>query len=154
LILSLWGMYVVYKEKSTMFLLIFIPCMISSLLFYSIHIDSLLGGWTYGPRYLIAMLPVLCIFVGYALEKVKGKVWVIITVLLVFSIGVQAIGAWGYPNSEWNQRSNLHDRNRVWDVSDNIILDSFWSLEKIKSVSLFVWPTLPRNWGYFILWER
>lgn len=154
LILSLWGMYVVYKEKSTMFLLIFIPCMISSLLFYSIHIDSLLGGWTYGPRYLIAMLPILCIFVGYGLEKVKGKVWIIITVLLVFSIGVQAIGAWGYTESTWNQRSNLHDRNRVWDMKDLIIVDSFWSMSKVQSVSLFVWPTLPPPWGYFVLWEK
>lgn len=153
LILSLWGMYYIKGSLRNVFLLS-IPAIIALALFHSIHLDSLAGGYTYGPRYLIAALPMLCIFCGYTLEKVRGKVWIIITALLVFSVFIQAIGAWGYPYSEWNQRSDLSDKTRVWDTQDVQIVDSFWSMEKIKSVSLFVWPTLPRNFGYFVLWEK
>ena len=157
LILSVWGMWILWKsDKSTVrsVLLISIPSILLLAIFHSIHLDTLAGGYTYGPRYLIGAIPFLCLFCGYSLEKVRGKVWVIFGMLLAISIVVQAIGAWGYPYSEWNQRSDLRDKDRVWDIEDVQIIDSFWSIGKTTSISVFIWPTLPPPFGYWVLWER
>lgn len=157
LILGIFGMYLVYKKRELplwSFWMVSIGSMVLSLLFYSTHADSLLGGWTYGARYMICLLPFLVIFTGYAIHELWKYKW-IITVLLVFSISIQAIGAWGYPYGQWNSSSDLHDRTRVWDTQDLIIVDSFWKgINKTESISIFIWPTLPRNIGYFVIWER
>ena len=150
LLFAIWG---VWKCKNKV-LLWFVPVCFLTAYFYSVHLDNLAGGWCYGPRYLCALLPVLCLFVGYAIEKMDRKWWAVFTVLLVFSICVQAIGAWGYPFSEWNQRSDLTDRSRVWDTQDIQIVDSFWAIQKTETVSVFIWPTLPPPIGYWVLWEK
>jgi hypothetical protein len=162
LIFALWGMWIVWCRKDGIIrniLLFSIPCMVLSVCFYAIQIDALLGGWSYGPRYLLTIIPILCIFTGYGIEKFienKQKIIIgIIIVLLVFSVAVEANGAWFYPYNSWNERSDLNDRNRIWDINDNIIKDSFlMGINKTESVSLMVFPTLPRNVGYFVFYER
>jgi hypothetical protein len=141
-------------------LLISIPCMFLSVCFYAAHIDALLGGWCYGPRYLTTIIPILGLFCGFGIQPYvenidRNKLVVlVIIVLLLISVVVQVIGVLGYPHSEWNQRSGSKDRSRVWDVQDLIIVDSFNSISKTESVSLFIWPTFPPPLGYVVLWEK
>ena len=92
------------------------------------------AGHTYGPRYLLDILPPLAPFGAAGVDRLRSSrpARVVGTVLLAWSIGVAGLGALVYPNDEWNTRPLEVDRHheRLWDATDSQIrraFDSGWS---------------------------
>ena len=82
------------------------------------------GGHTFGPRYMLDVLPVLVPPAALALSRVHSPTWGSIAELaLAWSIVVAATGAFCYPNDAWNTNPTDVDRDhaRLWSVSDNQI---------------------------------
>jgi len=83
------------------------------------------GGHTYGPRYMLDVLPLLVPLSAHGLTLVRGvTAKAIACAALSWSIGVAALGAFCYPNDRWNTEPMTVDRyhERLWDWSDTQIL--------------------------------
>jgi hypothetical protein len=83
------------------------------------------GGHTYGPRYLVDILPIAVPLAAVAMvpsRRVRGT-GVAAAAMLAWSIAVAATGAFCYPYDEWNVDPSDVDRNhvRLWSVADNQI---------------------------------
>jgi hypothetical protein len=95
------------------------------------------AGWSYGPRFLTGMLPFLIIYVGlylndYIINQYIDKKFVVgmivILFLLFYSLFVQIVGAFYYPNGNWDGFPNSVDikpEERVWNIHDTQIIRSF-----------------------------
>jgi 4-amino-4-deoxy-L-arabinose transferase-like glycosyltransferase len=93
------------------------------------------SGWSYGPRFLIGMLPILTLFLGlYLTDYVSDKTWgrrgkittFFIFLLVIISIFVQIVGVFYYPNGNWDgepDNVDLHPE-RLWDINDSQITRS------------------------------
>ena len=82
------------------------------------------AGHTYGPRYMLDILPLLLPAAIAAAAIVHGRSAVASAfVALACSIFVAALGAFCYPNDAWNSSPTDIDRDhaRLWDWSDNQI---------------------------------
>jgi hypothetical protein len=83
------------------------------------------GGHTYGPRYLLDVLPLAVPLAAVWMTSARpGRLArVAATVALAWSTAVSATGAFCYPNDRWNVDPADVDRNhsRLWDFSDNQI---------------------------------
>lgn len=83
------------------------------------------GGHTYGPRYLLDVLPLATPLAALALAQTGfGRLTILAcSVALAWSIVVAATGAFCYPNEQWNVDPTDVDRDhsRLWAVSDNQI---------------------------------
>jgi hypothetical protein len=80
------------------------------------------AGHTYGPRYLLDVLPLLVPLAAAALARLELRrasavLW---STALGWSIAVSATGAFFYPNDEWNTSPVDVDRHheRLWSWSD------------------------------------
>ena len=62
------------------------------------------GGWSFGPRYLVDILPILALAATDIWNRLPQWSRRAAVVLLVWSIVVQVDGAFFYPASEWNGR--------------------------------------------------
>jgi len=92
------------------------------------------AGGSYGPRFLTGMLPGLFIFLGLYIEEIhinikpKKNLFIIFifSILLIWSIFVQIVGAFYYPNGDWNGSPNvdLHPE-KCWYWNDTQIMRSF-----------------------------
>lgn len=89
------------------------------------------GGGCYGPRLLTGMLPGLAIFLGLFIKSInldfknKKNIFLIsiLSLLLVWSIFVQFVGAFYYPNGNWDEGSN--ETEKLWDWRDTQIKSAF-----------------------------
>ena len=82
------------------------------------------GGHTYGPRYLVDILPVAVPLAAAAMVRSYTRgVKAAAAAILAWSIAVSATGAFCYPHDEWNVDPTDVDRHhaRLWSVSDNQI---------------------------------
>jgi len=83
------------------------------------------GGHTYGPRYLLDVLPLLVPLAAVAMAVPRRtKAWSVAgAALLSWSIVTAATGAFCYPNDAWNSDPTDVDRDhaRLWSISDNQI---------------------------------
>jgi len=57
------------------------------------------GGWSYGPRYLTDMLPVLVWLLAPVVESLRGASFAAFVAASAFSIYVQAVGSFFYPGA-------------------------------------------------------
>ena len=80
------------------------------------------GGHTYGPRYVLDVLPALVPLAAAALARMRfgplgAAAW---SLALAWSIAVSATGAFCYPNERWNTTPVDVDRDhaRLWSWSD------------------------------------
>jgi hypothetical protein len=84
------------------------------------------GGHTYGPRYLLDVLPVAVPLAAVAMSRPGWGRFArsAMAAALAWSITVAATGAFCYPNDLWNIDPSDVDRNhdRLWSVSDPQIL--------------------------------
>ena len=84
------------------------------------------GGHTYGPRYLVDVLPLGVPPAALALSAPRlPRVRTIAAAMaLAWSIAVAATGAFCYPHDAWNTDPTEIDRDhaRLWDVDDNQIV--------------------------------
>jgi hypothetical protein len=88
------------------------------------------GGWCYGPRYWVDTMPVFAILLATGIHEASRRgfryVNKIMLTCLIYSFGVQAIGAFAYPRSDWNSSPSNVDRDhrRLWDWEDSPIVRS------------------------------
>lgn len=105
------------------------------------------GGTTYGPRFFSGSLPMIFILVGICLESVipsgvpgdpgSGKIILaVIAGLVIWSVFVQVVGVFYYPNGNWNdipktivpvggETFKTTDTSRLWDTKDTQIFRTF-----------------------------
>lgn len=90
-------------------------------------------GWCYGARFLSDIHPFLLLLMVPPLEYIMSRRGLVsipamafVSVCLIWSIGVQALGAWRYDGA-WDGRVVIAGFDDVaWDWRDNIIADA-WS---------------------------
>ncbi len=94
-LLSIVGAIILFK-KNKRITLVAISIFLVNLIIYASY-DDPWGGWAFGPRYLIASLPVLAVLAGEGYEYVSNrfgkKAVVVVMLVLAFSIGVALLGA-------------------------------------------------------------
>jgi predicted dehydrogenase len=124
-ILALWGAARVWKENYQGWGRYLLPGMAAV---YLVHAKLGLwwGGGCFGPRYLTDLLPFLAFFLVPIWPKIRSsKITLSIFILFaVFGLWVQIVGAYYYPNGNWDSTpSTLEaDPMRVWDWSDTQLL--------------------------------
>jgi hypothetical protein len=84
------------------------------------------GGYTYGPRYLLDVLPALVPAAALGVARVAGAhvaLRAVAVAALAWSIVAAATGAFCYPYEQWNNDPvNLDQAHeRLWDVRDSQI---------------------------------
>lgn len=90
------------------------------------------GGWSFGPRLLTDMTPILILFISlYVYQELKKKKKNLVfaglfSILIVISIFVQIVGAFYYPNGSWNEVLIEHPE-KLWDWNDTQIKRSFFA---------------------------
>lgn len=102
------------------------------------------GGHTYGPRYVLDLLPLLVPLAATGLPRAlagRTRQWVA-GAALAWSILVSATGAFCYPAEQWNTDPSDVDRDhaRLWDWGDSEIVRC-WE----RGLS-------PRNFRFFKSW--
>jgi hypothetical protein len=136
------------NNKIKIFLKISALTAILQILIYSFFTDKWQGA-VYGPRFLVGILPILCIFIGLYLESIcrnkndnmtKFHVNFIVIMLLVgVSIFVQIVGVCYYPNGDVKvvyDTSNPYAK--YWDWSDTQIMRNFYAGQAIANPIKFV----------------
>ena len=92
------------------------------------------AGWSYGPRFLTGMLPALAMFLGLYIKDItfgiKNRknllVVCIFSILLIWSVLAQIVGAFYYPNGMWDANPNVdHHPEKCWYWNDTQIMRSF-----------------------------
>lgn len=138
LILSFFGylkLLQIENKNIRNFLLIFGLSISIQILIYS-SFKIWWAGWSYGPRFLTGVLPALAIFLSlqikhYFDQRIQDKaaffVLCLVGVLLTWSIFVQFIGAFYYPNGNWDGTPQSVDQypERLWNWNDTQIGRSF-----------------------------
>ena len=116
-------------------LLFYGPIIIIQIYIYSIF-GNWWGGGSYGPRFLTGMLPIVSIYIAIYLNnfvnlnriyKTKCLYIFLILILIGCSLFVQVIGAFYYPNGNWNGTPKNVDYHpeRLWDWNDSQIIRTF-----------------------------
>jgi len=93
------------------------------------------AGWSYGPRFLTGMLPLLAMFLGLYIKDIsfdiknRKKLLIVgvFSVLLIWSIFAQIVGVFYFPNGNWDADSGvtLTNTEKLWDWKDTPITRSF-----------------------------
>jgi len=82
------------------------------------------GGFCWGPRYLTEIMPVLVILTAVGSAELE-RPWIkrLFVAAAVYSVLIQAVGVYFYPNGHWDNTPVPVDRAgyRVWDWRDNPI---------------------------------
>ncbi|ABK14859.1 hypothetical protein [Methanothrix thermoacetophila] len=92
------------------------------------------AGGSYGPRFLTGMLPAMAIFLGFFIKDIKLNVYrfknlsiiFIVSALVFWSFFTQFVGAFYYPNGNWDGDPNvdLHPE-KLWDWKDTQLTRTF-----------------------------
>jgi hypothetical protein len=98
-------------------------CALAALAQYTLYSSYAVwwGGHTYGPRYMLDVLPLLLPLAACGLARLKRRLPMgLAAVALAWSIAVAALGAFTYPHEQWNIDPLDVDRHheRLWDWSD------------------------------------
>jgi hypothetical protein len=104
------------------------------------------AGTTYGPRFFSGSLPLIFILAGIFLDSLGDSdnndrrdsasariVCLVIVSLILWSVFVQIVGAFYYPNGNWNDSPSTFmagpfaqtDTTRLWDFTDTQIFRTF-----------------------------
>ena len=99
------------------------------------------GGHTYGPRYLVDVLPLLAPAAALGVARLQTSRWLstLAGLLLCWSVVVAGAGAFIYPNEEWNTSPRDVDlyHDRLWDVRDNQIIRTLQADPSPQNFQLF-----------------
>jgi len=106
------------------------------------------GGHTYGPRYLLDVLPLATPLAAQAIAAWRVRSWrsAMAVAALGWSIVVAATGAFCYPNDAWNSEPTEIDRDhaRLWAVADNQISRCWHGGPSPQNFGLFEHFAAPR----------
>jgi hypothetical protein len=98
------------------------------------------GGHTFGPRYMLDVVPMLVPAAAVAAATVRRPATITLAALaLAWSVGIAALGAFTYPNDGWNSNPQDIDRDhaRLWAWSDNQIVRAWHAGMSPQNFSLF-----------------
>lgn len=99
------------------------------------------GGHTYGPRYMLDLLPLTVPLAAAAMARLPWPPLATgaAVVALAWSLLVAGTGAFCYPNDQWNSSPTDVDRDhvRLWDWSDNQIQRCWTAGVSPQNFSLF-----------------
>jgi hypothetical protein len=108
------------------------------------------GGHTYGPRYMLDVLPLLVPAATFGVDMLRTRPRVALaSVALAWSIGVSALGAFNYPEGRWNNEPGDVDRTheRLWDWSDTQIVRTWQAGRSPQNFTLLTRATLRQAQG-------
>ena len=95
-LLVFFGVFYRFKQNEADSAITIVPLtlILFNLFLYSAWGDPQ-GGWAYGPRYLIASMPWMALFVGVALYEWKTSTWrrIITYLLFLYSLGIALLGS-------------------------------------------------------------
>jgi hypothetical protein len=103
------------------------------------------GGHTYGPRYMLDVLPLLIPAAAFGVDALRGPLRLTLaSAALVWSVTVAAIGAFNHPQDRWNIDPQDVDRfhERLWDWSDMQIVRCWNAGPNAQNFSLFSWSAV------------
>ncbi|HTK28014.1 MAG TPA: hypothetical protein VL309_00575 [Vicinamibacterales bacterium] len=104
------------------------------------------GGHTFGPRYMLDVLPLLVPAAAVAAGRLRlrSAAGAAACAALAWSILVAATGAFVYPNDRWNSDPTDIDRDhaRLWSWSDNQLARSWKTAPSPQNFELFARDTL------------
>jgi len=108
LLLALWGMVRVFKERKLQSLRPLVVAFLAVLVLQSFWFDWY-GGWAYGYRLLVDMSPFLCLFLLPVMRHMPAKenLTRAFALLVGVSLVVQLLGAFAYDPATWNNRQEL-----------------------------------------------
>lgn len=107
------------------------------------------GGHTYGPRYMMDVLPLLVPLAAAGLAALRGRAATTLgTVALAWSVVAAATGAFFFPHERWNTDPANVDRHheRLWEWSDPQVVRCWQRGPSPQNFSLFdraAWRTEP-----------
>jgi hypothetical protein len=116
-LLALWGAVQAWRRWS------WAPWLLAGVvmhfLLYSKH-DRWWAGWSYGPRYITDVMPVLVFCLVPLLERPARWLRPTLAATVALALFVQVVGVYCYPNGEWNSKpTNIDDApQRLWDWHD------------------------------------
>jgi hypothetical protein len=124
---SLLGTWVWLKNRRRGYSRVYLVCAL-----YSVSLILLMsywrvwwGGHTFGPRLLTDIVPCLVLLILPAMEMISAKaaLRVAFAAALALSVGIQAIGAFCYPKSRWDETPVAVGARvaRLWDWRDSPI---------------------------------
>jgi hypothetical protein len=120
LVFAVWGAIQAWRTRPHPWLRYLVIGLALHLVLYA-KFDEWWAGYTFGPRYMTDVLPVLCLLLVYGLVPLwrNPAVRLLAVALAVYGVGVQIIGVY-WDNDDWNRRPiPLELRpQRVWDWSD------------------------------------
>jgi hypothetical protein len=73
------------------------------------------GGWSFGPRYMVDVLPILALGAGLELPRLGRGAGAALAIAFLWSALVQWDGAFCYPASQWDARTSGNVQKAVWD---------------------------------------
>lgn len=141
LIFSFLGIYFLARIKIyPRILLYLLPAVFIIIFMHTIYTDNpnylkWYGGYCWGPRYFVDVLPILIIYLGISIKEFKNVIdfqrnkrilslifIIVILLLVILSIFSQYVGAFYY-KSYWDSKPSSIDNNpqRVWDLYNNPI---------------------------------
>jgi 4-amino-4-deoxy-L-arabinose transferase-like glycosyltransferase len=158
LLLSIAGFYVLCIHKGsfirTLFLISGLAVLLQILLYSFWNTLSASGAFVFGPRYLTALVPFLCLYTGFFLDEWFGtgsarhtgrEKWIVLTVvggLIITSVCIQVIGVFFYYDSS-DANKTMNDE-RAWNVTDSLILRSYTEgSQKIPGIYVCMLPPVP-----------
>lgn len=84
------------------------------------------GGWTFGPRYTIEILPVLALASTLTARWMgRRSVRLVVAALFLWSLLVQVNGAIMYPASSWNARMSPDMEAAAWNFEHILLWEDF-----------------------------
>ncbi len=123
------GAVMAWKDRSKYAPLIALQIAVALLLLVAARWFDWWGGWAFGYRPIVDVMVLVALLMAPAMEKVLHTRWLSRTfiALLVWSVGVQFIGAFSYNGASWNYRNqmNIDQRDyqhRLWSLADNQIV--------------------------------
>jgi hypothetical protein len=119
-VLSIWGAVTLVRRDRGGWLPWLAAGAALHFLFYA-KLERWYGGYTFGPRYLVDVLPLLVYCLVPFFERPRGPVLrSALAVTFAVALGIQVLGAFCYPNGDWNGAPVSVDiaRARIWDWRD------------------------------------
>jgi len=106
------------------------------------------GGHTYGPRYLLDLLPLLVPLAAAGTEALRASrpAKAAAGAALAWSVALAATGAFCYPAEAWNTSPSSVDLNheRLWDWRDPQFIRCWRTGPSPQNFRLFGWTSPPR----------
>ncbi len=109
------------------------------------------AGWSFGPRYLIELLPILAIAAPLAIQRMNRRWFLAAGCLAAWSFAVQLDGVFCYGASRWESRMGAPPEAHAWDWRHLELWEDFLVRTGMSRARARA-EVLPRE-GFRVRWE-